>query len=58
MAARQSAKKISRPMNMDRKTYEEHRAYLHDIVRLQLWFAWCRFDALRAHFEMLALARP
>ena len=24
----------------DRKTYEEHRAYLHEICRLQLWFAW------------------
>jgi hypothetical protein len=23
-----------------RKTYEEHRQYLHDIVKLQLWFVW------------------
>lgn len=23
-----------------KKTYEEHREYLHSIVRLQLWFAW------------------
>ncbi|MHB9108161.1 MAG: hypothetical protein ACYDCO_13985 [Armatimonadota bacterium] len=30
------------------KTLDEHRAYLHDIVRLMLWFAWRR---LREHPE-------
>ena len=25
---------------MEKKTYEEHRQYLHDIVKLKLWFAW------------------
>ena len=24
----------------EKESYEEHRGYLHEIVRLQLWFAW------------------
>ncbi|MDH7568510.1 MAG: hypothetical protein QHJ73_02840 [Armatimonadota bacterium] len=28
------------------KTYEEHRAYLHEVVRLKLWFVW---NWLRQH---------